>query len=278
MTKLSLAPAAGVAAWLSAGVLAAQAQTSFDPAAYITVREGLIPIVISAPHGGDKLLPGVPHRVDTGQKFFAIVRDQRTAELAERIAVHLAKNLGGEPYLVIARFDRRHVDANRAPPDAYTQPGDDGPKQVYRAFHTAIANATGEIDRRWGGGLLIDLHGQSRHPDTIIRGTRNGETVKHLVSRHGADAVSGPASVFGALARLGYKIAPTGAANDNVEREFAGGHIVDTHGSSEGGRVDAIQIEVGSSYRGPERLDQTARHLAAAIAVFAKAHLPQKPE
>lgn len=251
------------------------AQRDVDPADYITIRKGTIPVVISAPHGGDKLLPGVPERQDTGQKFFTLTRDQRTAELAERLAAHLSKRLGGTPYIVIARFDRRHIDANRAPVDAYTPPGDDGPRQVYHAYHTALADAAGEIERRWGSGLLIDLHGQSRFPDKIIRGTRNGQTVAHLLKAHGAAAISGPQSVFGMLSKLGYPISPTGAEGDTEEKWFSGGHIVDTHGSSEGGRVNAIQVEVGSNYRTPERLDRTAQDLAAAIATFAKTYLAE---
>lgn len=249
------------------------ADAEINPADYITTRTGRIPIVISAPHGGDKLIPGVTERKDRGQLYFETVRDLRTAELAERIAVHLARRLGGPPFVVIARFDRRHIDANRAPADAYTPPGNDGPKAVYHAFHTALANASAEIERTWGAGLLIDIHGQALLPDRIIRGTRNGQTVKHLLGRHGSPSIEGPNSLFGALAKLGYKIAPTGAVGDTVERHFTGGHIVDTHGSAEGGRIDAIQVEVGSNYRNTERLEQTARDIAAAIAVFARTYL-----
>ena len=100
------------------------------------------PIVVSAPHGGDKLLPDVPVREDRGQKSFTTIRDQNTAQLAERLASQLEKLLGGPPYLVIAHFDRQNIDVNRAPTDAYTPPGDNGAKELYHAYHTALANAT----------------------------------------------------------------------------------------------------------------------------------------
>ena len=217
-------------------------------------------------------------RVNRGQRFFETVRDLRTAELAERLAAHLAKLLGAPPYVVIARFDRRHIDANRPPADAYTAPGDDGPKIVYHAYHTALATATAEIERIWGAGLLLDIHGQALLPDRFIRGTRNGDTVKSLVRRRGEAALNGPRSLFGALGAKGYAIAPSGEPGDRKETYFTGGHIVDTQGSGEGGHVDAIQVEIGSRFRTVERLDRTARDLAAATAEFAKAYLPLKPK
>ncbi len=250
------------------------AAAELDVASYITIVQGNIPVILSAPHGGDKLFPGIPKREDRGQQYFEVVRDQRTAELTQLLAAEIGKQLGGKPYVVIARFDRQHIDANRAPEDAYTPPGDGGPKRVYHAYHTALADAGGEIARRWGRGILLDIHGQARFPDQIIRGTRNGQTVASLIKRSGEDAITGPRSIFGALAARGYRVAPKGTPDDRIERYFAGGHIVDIHGSADGGHIDAIQVEIGSRLRTPERLEKTARDLAGAIAVFAKAYLP----
>ena len=263
--------------WVALGLTqASQACAQIDAAAYVTVRAGVLPIVISVPHGGDKLLPGVATRQDQGQKFFVTTRDQRTAELAELLSAHLSRLLGGAPFLVIARFDRRHIDANRAAVDAYTRPGDGGPKLVYDAYHQAITDAATAIKVKWGRGVVIDLHGQSRFPDQMIRGTHNGKSVTSLLARFGAEAVTGPRSIFAVLAAKGYKIAPSGAAGDTVERYFSGGHIIHAHGSADGGDIDAIQVEVGSRYREPERLEQTARDLADAIAAFAKSYLPER--
>ena len=230
------AAAAGVMAcghWLSAQPAAAQ----IDIARFVTIRQGQVPIIISAPHGGEVPLRGIATRENRGQKFFEIVRDQRTSELSEALAAHLTRQLGGAPFVVIARFERRHADANRASEDAYAPPGDGGPKLVYDAYHKALAAAATEVTRRWGRGLLLDIHGQARVPDTIVRGTENGQSVKSLLQRFGEQAVSGPASVFGALAAKGYRVAPTGAANDREERLFRGGHIVNTYGSGRGGAV-----------------------------------------
>ena len=256
----------------------ARVHAEVDPLDYISTTPGRIPVVITAPHGGNKLIPGVAVRENRGQMFFETIRDLRTAELAERLAAYLATLLGGPPYLVIARFDRQQIDANRPSADAYTAPGNDGPKVIYDAYHAELAASTAEIERIWGAGVLLDIHGQALLPGRFIRGTRNGETVKSLVARRGVAALNGPKSLFGALAELGYPITPSSDAGNRKELHFTGGHNVDTHGSGEGGHVDAIQIEIGSRFRTVERLDRTARDLAAATAVFAKDYLPQKPK
>lgn len=246
-----------------------------DISRYVTIRAGQAPIILSAPHGGDRLLPGVPERTNAGQRFFELVRDQRTAELVDRIAYYLARRHSAAPYVVIARFERRHVDANRAAEDAYTPPGDGGPKLVYDAFHNSLAGFSAEVAARWGRGIMLDIHGQSRRPEAVIRGTDDGETVASLIRRHGEAALIGPNSIFGALAAKGYTIAPTGKADDKLEQLFRGGPIVRMYGSWRGGAIDAIQVEVGSRYRAPERLEQTARDMSDAIATFTKAYLPR---
>jgi N-formylglutamate amidohydrolase len=272
-----------LAAWSFAAAIfalsAAWTPTSAEVkvADYITIRKGAVPIILSAPHDGDKLFPGIPKRKDTGHRSFAVVRDQRTSVLAEKLAAQLERRIGGRPYLVIARFSRQHIDANRGAERAYTPPGDGGPRLVFEAYHTALAEASAEVTRKWGRGLLLDIHGQSRFPDTIVRGTVNGNAVKSLLARFGEPALTGPDSIFGGLAALGYKIAPTGVEGDKEEKVFRGGFVVRSHGSASGGSIDAIMIEVGSRFRAARMLDATARDLGIAVAAFAKAYLPMQP-
>ena len=85
-----------------------------DPLGF--VQKGTLPIIVSVPHGGKKPVPEVPERLGVGVKMFATVRDTNTSELAEKFVTVLEKQLGGKPWVVIARFERKYVDANR-PPD-----------------------------------------------------------------------------------------------------------------------------------------------------------------
>lgn len=270
----------GVLAMMAVAALPSAARTEppIDIARYVTIRAGEAPVILSAPHGGDRMLPGVPVRTNAGQRFFEIVRDQNTAQLTERLAAVLKQRHGAAPYVVIARFDRRHVDANRAAEDAYTPPGDGGPKLVYDAYHRALAEFSAAVTARWGRGILLDIHGQSRRPEAVIRGTDDGETVKGLVARSGEAALIGPSSIFGALAAKGYTIAPTGSSDDRIEKLFRGGPIVRKYGSRSGGAIDAIQVEIGSRYRVTARLETTASDLADAIATFTRAYLPFRAE
>src|SRR5271163_2865360 len=83
------------------------------PEDLVIVRDGTIPIILSAPHGGRMAIPNAALRVGNGVDKFQTVRDDHTDELAEKIAANLEKKLGGKPYIIIAKFERKYADANR---------------------------------------------------------------------------------------------------------------------------------------------------------------------
>jgi N-formylglutamate amidohydrolase len=263
-TILLIAPVA----WMSA--MPCSAETATEP--FMIARQGELPIVISAPHGGATPLPGVAERQNRGAKQFNTGRDLRTLELAEKLVAAIERELGQAPFAVIAKFERKHVDANRPAADAYDAPGAGGQKRVYDAYHRALADARAQVLATFGRGVLLDIHGQGREADAIFRGTNNGRAVAHLVRRSGDAAVRGPKSIFGLLASKGYRIIPplvAGAREDQLD----GGFIVQTYGSSRGGTMDAIQLEFGANLRKTENLDKTAGDVAAAVGVFAKEYL-----
>src|SRR5215211_2271714 len=212
------------------------------PDQLVTVRQGTLPIILSAPHGGGTPLAGVPERRGAGVEKFVTSRDGNTAELAEKLAARIAKKLGGQPYLVIARFERKFIDVNRPPAGAYEDPK---AKPFYDGYHQALADFTKEVQMDWGRGLLIDLHGQGAEADAVFRGTSNGRTVTALTDRFGKAAVTGPKSVFGQLAGQGVRVIPANDSDDTEDRRYNGGHIVRTFGSHDGTAVDAIQLELG---------------------------------
>ena len=85
----------------------------------IVIKKGTIPVIISAPHGGRTPIPGVPVRQGVGIDKFVIGMDTDTDILADKLALAIKKEMGGEPYVVIAHFQRKCADANR-PPDRPT--------------------------------------------------------------------------------------------------------------------------------------------------------------
>jgi N-formylglutamate amidohydrolase len=238
----------------------------------VIIESGMLPIILSAPHGGREAITGVPVRRGIGVAQFTTGRDQNTRELAERIASKLQERLGGKPFLVIAGFDRKYVDANRPSQDAFES---EQARPYYEAYHRALAEHCENVRKLWGQGLLLDIHGQSTEMGAIFRGTDNLNSVTDLERRFGKAALSGGNSILGLLERNGYKVIPTSGGSDR-ERRYTGGYTTRTYGSHRGTGIDAIQLEFGSNLRSRDNLERTASDVARAIVVFASAYLPLK--
>ena len=276
LTALLLAP---LTALHAADPVSVRADASAsNKKAMITVAAGGLPIILTAPHGGSAAIPGVPERKGDGATRFNPKTDTNTDILTEKLADALEQKLGKRPYVVIARFHRKYIDANRRPQDAFEA---EEAKATYDAYHAAIASACGEVTARWGRGVVLDIHGQAAQPGVVFRGTQNGKTVAHLIQRSGREAVYGEASLFGQLAKQGLTVFPAVGSNDPEEPNYTGGYTVGTHGSSSGGTIDAIQLELGTKYRDAKALEDVASKLANAITAFAASYLPaevQKPQ
>jgi N-formylglutamate amidohydrolase len=230
----------------------------------VSARRGTIPVVLTAPHGGEEAVPGVPPR-----KSGTRTTDVNTLRLTEAIEAELTASGAGTPYVVAARFSRKFIDANR---DEHEALEDRAARPVYAAYHARVREFIAEIRAKFpAGGLLLDIHGQSTEPDTIVRGTQDGTTVPDLLKRHGAAALVGPNSVLGALAASGYTVFPTyPPPNPKEMRAYNGGFTVVTYGSHQRGGIDAIQLEFGVNVR---RRPSLAKDVAAAIARFHATYL-----
>lgn len=272
MTRFVLRPAlVALAAAALAPRLAGQDKPDLDK--FVLAKPGTVPIILSVPHGGRAPIPDVPTRKGVGVAKFVVVRDENTLELADKLAAAIEKELGGRPYVVFALFDRKSIDANRPPEEAYET---EKAKPYYDAYHAALGAYCAEVRKTWGRGLLLDVHGQGMMHDTIFRGTQNLKTVSALKQRFGMTAVNGPDSVLGVLEANGYSVFPPSDARDPAKENpfFSGGHIVGTYGSDAGTGIDAIQLEFGGKLRMRHVLDRTAADVAAGVKAFAKEYLP----
>lgn len=251
-------------------------ETKVAPRDLIATQEGRLPIILSAPHGGQAEVPEVPARkgegLVKGPSGFVTGRDSGTEELAHALAAAIEAKMGKKPYLVVARFHRKFTDANRPAEIAYEHPR---AKPVYDTYHETLGRYCREVQKTFRRGLLLDLHGQGTASDTIFRGTRNGKTVALLVQRYGEKAHIGPKSFFGLLAAEGCKVDPVDSGKERAG--YTGGYIVHTYGSHQGAGIDAIQLEFGSDYRSADRRKESAARVANAVAAFAKLYLPDKP-
>src|SRR4030095_15670473 len=100
--------------------------------------------------------------------------DSSTDLLASGIAAELGRLTGRDPYLVVARFARKYIDANRPPELGLEDPR---ARPYYDYYQHSIRRFVDEIRANYQAGLLIDVHGQAKDPDVIMRGTLNGRAV-----------------------------------------------------------------------------------------------------
>lgn len=134
----------------------------------VTATEGKLPIIISAPHGGNQPIPDVPERkgegLARGAGKFVTSQDTGTEQLATAIADAIEARLGKRPYLVAAKFHRKYADANRPVELAVEDPK---AKVVYEHYHAALAKYCAEVRKTYGRGLLLDVHGQVSEASTL---------------------------------------------------------------------------------------------------------------
>ncbi|MEY2784461.1 MAG: hypothetical protein RL277_665 [Planctomycetota bacterium] len=252
--------------WICCALLIALARPLPQPelvpsAALVTAWRGELPLILSAPHGGEVRVPGSRTR-----RSGVTVRDEDTAELALLISQEVTDRLGAKPYVVIAQFSRKDADANRAAAEAFEN---EASAMHYRAFHAALRQAVDECRTRFGDALLVDLHGQAEQPGVIARGTRDGRTMQSLERRKGLEFTIGPSSIGGRLIRKGYEVVPRTAPDGSRTPEvlFNGGFIVAEYGTMNEKGLDAIQLEFGEQRR---QLLSLARDCGEVLASFLK--------
>lgn len=228
---------------------------AYDPARMVVASAGTLPLILTVPHDGDASLGTTPTRMPGRSPQDKFTRDGGTRALAEQIASHLEARFGKRPFLVIAGFSRKYLDANRSQQDAMQSPD---ALPAYRAYHDQIASFVAQTKRQFpAGALLVDVHGQADEPDIIFRGTRAGLTTTVLRKRFGPPAIRGEHSVLGILEAKGYRVHPPVAASTLAEDpRFAGGYTVFTYGSHQPLGIDAIQLEFGIRVRKNPRLPQ----------------------
>lgn len=247
------------------------------PADLVQVQPGTLPIILTAPHGGRMAVPGVGPRViparPPADTSYVTTVDPETDRLALGIAARIKALTQRDVYLVVARFDRKYIDANRPPRFAFDQPA---ARPFYELYHRSIRGFVDEIRARYRHGLLIDVHGQHKIPDALIRGTINGRAVRRLLARGGVAAVTGPNGLFGQLERNGFRVFPDNSVppeGRNEDAGFNGGHTVDLYGSHGLRGIDAVQFEFGADYRRKATLERSIEGAARAIVAFREGYL-----
>lgn len=134
---------------------------------WVVYEPGDLPIVLLAPHGGRIVPEGMATMAE------AKGRDSNTDDLARAIAAALtyrdADGKEHKPYLVVNLLHRKVVEPNRSWAQDERQGWVDasgkkvGPDaravEHYRDFHARADEAVQAVQRQYGAGLLLDIHG-----------------------------------------------------------------------------------------------------------------------
>ena len=266
----------------------------FDNTGFVEYIPGNLPIVISVPHGGDLEPENIP---DRDCDAFTCGKDLFTQELGRSTLDAFFEQTGCYPHVIINLLHRRKFDANREIMEA----ADGNPivEESFAAYHAFIETAKEQIQDSFGRGLFLDLHGHAHTIQRLELGYRltrsqlqmedaelNTEdliersSIRSLVSENissssHAELLRGEDS-FGTLCEdrdiAAVPSAPMPFPFDN-ESYFTGGYNTLRHGSSEGGNIDAIQIECNQDIRfDTDTRDNFADSLVIIINDFINTH------
>ena len=225
---------------------------------YIEYLPGTLPLIISAPHGGYLKPADMPDRSEG-----KVEQDSFTQEMARALRDEFKTATGGTPHVVICRLHRAKLDCNREIKEA-TQ-GNPVAEKAWHEWHDALELAKATVQKDFGAGLYIDLHGQ-RHKegrveigyllkakelaldDEAITQLAANTSIRELDQRSPASFVEllrGKSSLGALLEAKGYHCvpSPTLRAPGEGELYFNGGYDTLIHAFKNGGALSGFQVE-----------------------------------
>src|SRR5262249_31357309 len=123
-------------------------------------HRGAIPVILTAPHGGEEQPPGV-EKPRTGAGLppdcrFKTKSDRFTRTIIRGVAQTLFDVFAEEPYVVFANFDRKFIDANRSRQCAFEDPE---AAKFYDEYHNTIRGFVDEVRVDNGGvGVIFVIY------------------------------------------------------------------------------------------------------------------------
>jgi len=245
---------------------------------YIEYRPGDLPIILSAPHGGDQTPSEIADRT-----WGTIGRDTNTRELTVEVSNAFQSLTGKRPHIIINHLHRRKLDANREIVEAAQ--GDPYSERAWYEFQHFIDTARKIVELDHGRGFYIDMHGHGHEiprlelgylltstelaqSDAVLNQAAmiNKSSIRTLATQSNltfSQLLRGPNSFGDMLVRRGYPAVPSSSdPHPNGQPYFNGGYNTGRHGSRSGGKIDGLQIEHHSA---------GVRNTAAARQAYARA-------
>jgi hypothetical protein len=261
-------------------------QTYFGTNNYIEYIVGNLPIIISAAHGGDMSPPEIPTR---NCSACVTVADAATQELVRAMGASMQRLFGCSPHIIINRLHRRKLDANREMVEAAQ--GNPQAERAWNEFHQFIDSAKRAVERSFGRGFYLDMHGHGhdiqrlelgyllredelRLPDdSLNKGKYIGfSSIRNLVGTNKQGALHarllrGDGALGTLFGQRGYPAVPSkqDPAPKAGDDYFDGGYNTARHSSYRGGTIDGIQIEC--NFAGVRDSPTAIRRFADSLAV-----------
>jgi len=213
---------------------------------YFEFGKGIVPIILSCPHGGYKR----PNYIPEKEKGVNIA-DKNTYIIAKRIVQELKeKNI--KIYYIFCKIHRSKVDLNRPPRFSVAfNRNSQIAKEIHQSFHSKIQEFAQECVDLYNKCLFIDLHGFTKphiyYPD-IIFGNIFGNTlkIKNIPSNdHDGRDFWGFAQIIDELSK--HFLLDDGLGFTDFNLPYSGGYI--THQFYKKENINAIQLELAKKIR-----------------------------
>lgn len=256
---------------------------------YTEYLPGELPLVLSAPHGGDQKPAEIPDRT-----YGVTGSDRNTRELALQIRSAIKAQTGFYPHIIISHLHRSKLDPNREIVEAAQ--GDPEAERAWWEFQTFIDAAEDIVEGEFEEGFYVDLHGHghdiqrlelgyllsstdlSNTDEALAESTFvNKSSFKVLGSKPGmnfADLIRGPMSLGTLMELEGIPAVPSQSQpNPGGNPYFNGGYNTARHGSRTSGAISGVQIEC--YYTGVRDTEVNRQAMAEALGRALGAFFPE---
>ncbi len=216
-----------------------------DNRRYFENDKGIVPIILSCPHGGYKKPRIIPTR-ENG----IIIPDRNTYIIGKGI-VQALKEKKIDIYYIFSKVHRCKIDLNRPPRSSITfNQSSKVAKDVYHYYHDKILEFTQDCLKFHKKCLFIDLHGFTKphkyYPDIIFGNIfGNTLTIKNKLKNLKLSGYWGFSQIIKELSK--HFSLNDGLSPSEFNLPFSGGYI--THQFNKKDRINAFQLEVAKHIR-----------------------------